>query len=151
MAKSDKKQTTAEKIAIMRAEGWEQTFATDRKVKLRTLEPDMLLREGDCPDILTPFLIKSIYADDRNALVNAFLDKDLPTKEDALAYMDMLTLIAKKSIADGTKVEELTLAEKKLIFRFSLGPSELLVSFRYEPQADVVAVPEGDTLPQATE
>jgi hypothetical protein len=68
--------------------------------------------------------------------------------------MELLDRIAAKSITDGTKVEELTLAEKKLIFRFALGSNELLVSFRYEPQqspAVVAVVEESDHLPSAAE
>lgn len=140
-----------DRIRIMREQGWEQTFSTGRKVRLRTLEPDMLLREGDCPDILTPLLLKSLYGDDRNAAVREFLDQPFGTKEDAFAYIDLLNLICSKSICDGTKVEELTLAEKRLIFRFALGSSELLTSFVYEPPPPVAVVEEVNDLPQAAE
>jgi hypothetical protein len=140
-----------ERIARMRAEGWEQTFSTGRKIRLRTLEPDMLLREADCPDILTPLLLRSLYGHNRDDDVRVFLEQPIASKEDAFAFIDLLNLMAAKSICDGTKVEELTLAEKKLIFRFSLGSSELLVSFVYEPPPVVVVVAEGDDLPQAAE
>lgn len=140
-----------DRIRIMREQGWEQTFSTGRSVRLRTLEPDMLLREGDCPDILTPLLLKSLYGDDRNAAVREFLEQPFGTKEDAFAYIDLLNLICGKSICDGTKVEELTLAEKRLIFRFALGSSELLTSFVYEPPPPVAVVEEVNDLPQAAE
>lgn len=140
-----------ERIRLMRQEGWEQTFSTGRTVRLRTLEPDMLLREGDCPDILTPLLLRSLYGDDRNQAVKEFLEQPFGTKEDAFAYVEMLNLICAKSICDGTKVEELTLAEKRLIFRFALGSSELLVSFEYEPPPTVAAVAQGDNVPSVAE
>ena len=44
-------------MKIMRRDGWEQVLASGRVVRLRALEPHMLLRDGDCPDILTPMLI----------------------------------------------------------------------------------------------
>jgi hypothetical protein len=140
-----------ERIRIMRQEGWEQTFTTGRRVRLRTLEPDVLLREGDCPDVLTPLLLKCLYGSRRDDDVREFLDTPLGTKEDAFAYMDLLNLICAKSICDGTKVEELTLAEKRLIFRFALGSSELLTSFVYEPPSVVAAVAQSDDLSQAAE
>jgi hypothetical protein len=139
-----------ERIRIMREKGWEQTFSTGRTVRLRTLEPDMLLREGDCPDVLTPLLLRSLYGDDRNASVKEFLEQPFGSKEDAFAFVELLNLICSKSICDGTKVEELTLAEKRLIFRFSLGSSELLVSFTYTPP-ESEQEPNNETTPQETE
>ncbi len=140
-----------ERIRLMRSEGWEQTFSTGRKVRLRTLEPDMLLREGDCPDILTPLLLRSLYGDDRNASVKEFLEQPFAAKDEAFAYVDLLNLICSKSICDGTKVEELTLAEKRLIFRFALGSSELLVSFEYTPAPTVASVEEVNDVPSVAE
>lgn len=140
---------TYERIALMRRDGWEQTFTTGRKIRLRTLEPDMLLREGDCPDILTPLLLKSLYSNHRDDEVREFLEQPLPTAQDALAFVELLNLIALRTIVDDTKVEELTLAEKKLIFRFALGSSELLVDFEYTPPQLVDAVPQSDDVSQA--
>lgn len=140
-----------ERIRIMREQGWPQTFSTQRTVRLRTLEPNMLLRDGDCPDVLTPLLLKSLYGGDRNEDVREFLEQPFGTKEDAYAFVDLLNLICSKSICDDTKVEELTLAEKRLIFRFGLGSPELLVSFEYEPPSIVASVAEGNDVPPATE
>ena len=140
-----------ERIATMRSEGWEQTFSTGRKVRLQTLEPEVLLREGDCPDVLTPLLLKTLYGNDRDGDVREFLEQPFGTKEDAFAFVELLNLICRKSIVDGTKVEELTLAEKRLIFRFALGSSEILVSFVYQPPPPMAVVAVGDDLPQTAE
>ena len=140
-----------ERLRVMRREGWEQTFNTGRKVRLRSLEPHMLLREGDCPDMLTPLLLKCLYGDNRDAAVGEFLEEPFATVENALAYVDLLDLIAAKAIADETPIEELTLAEKKLIFRFSLGSPELLVTFLYKPPAPVAVVEESDDIPSPAE
>jgi hypothetical protein len=140
-----------ERIRLMRESGWEQTFSTGRRVRLRTLEPDMLLKDGDIPDVLTPLLLRSLYGDDRNTAVKEFMDQPLGTKQDAFAYVEMLNLICAKSICDGTKVEELTLAEKRLVFRFALGSSELLVEFEYKPPPDVASVAQGNDVPSVAE
>ena len=68
----------------------------------------------------------------------------LPSTSDALAFVDAIDRIVAKSIADGTPVEELTIGEKKWIFRLALGGAELLITFRLQPQGDVAVVEEGE-------
>lgn len=142
----------AERLDIMRATGWEQILPpTGRKILLRSLEADKLLRDGECPDILTPLLIRSIYDELNDTAIREFLDTPAVILEDALKYVDMLNLIAGKAIADGTKVTDLTLAEKKWIFRLVLTGAETLVYFRFEPTPDVALVAEVNDVPQAAE
>jgi hypothetical protein len=142
--------TTAEKIAIMRREGWEQIFpSTERKVALRSVEPGDLLRSGECPDILTPLMLHAIFERLTDQQIQAWLERQVDNIESALKYMDTLDLIAEKGIADGTAVSDLTLGEKKWIFQLVLAPSETLVTFRYEPRTNVAVVAEEQPLPQA--
>jgi hypothetical protein len=145
--------TTADKIAVMRREGWEQVVpTTGRVIRLRTVEAADLLRSGDCPDILTPLMLRSIYQELTDREIREWLERPVDTGtqvEDAIKYLDMLDLIAGKGIADDTAVSDLSLGEKKFIFRFVLGPSEMLVLFRYEPRTDVAAVAEEQPLSQA--
>jgi hypothetical protein len=150
---SDEKELTiAQKIAVMRERGWEQVIpATGRTIRLRAVEPDAVLREGDCPDILTPILLKSIYSDVSDAELRTFLEKPLEQAQDALKYVEMLNLMAGKAVADDTPLDVLTLTEKKWIFRLCLGGAELLVRFRYQPQRDVETAPQGDPEPQVAE
>lgn len=145
---------TYEKLNVMRAEGWPQTLGTGRVVHLRTVEPADLLRDGECPDILTPLLLKSLYTPNRDQAVGDFLEEPFGTKENALKYMEMIDHIAGKAIADDTDLRALSFAEKKFIFRLALGSSELLVNFRLqleEPATVVEPVAEGDDLSQAAE
>lgn len=143
---------TWQKVAVMRAQGVEQTLGTSgRVVRLRAVEPAALLRKGNVPDILTPLLIKSVYQPLDDPELREFLDTPLGKIEDALAMADTLDLIASVAIADGTKVEELSLSEKRWIFRLVLSPAEFLVTFRYQPLADVELVDESEALPQAAE
>jgi len=143
--------SVVDRIRIMRREGWEQELDSGRKVRLRTLEPHMLLRDGDCPDILTPYLVKSLYMPITNSPTPNDFEVDLQDREEAIAYADMLTYIAKKSLADDTDVDDLTLSEKKFILRLALVGAELLVSFRYEKTQDVAPVEEGEPVSQVAE
>lgn len=142
-----------EKLAIMRKQGWRQIIPnSSREVRLRTVEPADLLRSGDCPDILTPLMLKGIYQELSDKELREWLEKPLVSKEEALAYSDMLTKIAELSlVGDTVKVAELTQAERKWIFRFALGAAEMLVFFRYEPpKADVAPVAQGEPGPSTS-
>jgi hypothetical protein len=144
--------SNADKIDIMLEKGWEQILPfSERKVRLRTVQPADLLRSGECPDILTPLMLRSIYEDLTDQELRAWLEKPLEGIEEALKYADMLDNIAKHGIADNTKVTSLTASEKKWIFRFVLGPAEMLVSFRYQPPTNVATVAEGEPGPSTAE
>lgn len=144
--------SVADNIATMRQKGWEQTIpTTGRVICLRAVEPGELLMSDDCPDILTPLMLRSVYEELTDREIRAWLEQPLARKEDALAYLQMLDIICTKGIADGTPVSALTLGEKKFIFRFVLGPAEMLVLFRYQAPADVAPAPQGEGVPQAAE
>lgn len=138
-------QTTAMAIQAMRENGVEHTIpTTERVLLLRSLEPADLLRDGKMPDLLTPLVVRSVYEDVSDKAVVDYLEGVRTTKEEALAFLDSLDYIARKSIMDGTKVEDLILSEKRWIFRLVMGPAEFLATFRYEPPSNVELVDEGD-------
>jgi len=147
---SGSEQPFGDKMKIMRRDGWEQTLPSGRTIRVRALEPHMLLRDGDCPDILTPTLLRSLY-EGQDAAARAFLTTELPGTEEALAFVDAIDRIVAKSIADGTDVSELTIGEKKWIFRLALGGAELLLTFRLEQARDVAIVEEGEPVSPAAE
>jgi hypothetical protein len=142
--------TFGDKMKVMKRDGWEQTLTSGRTVRLRALEPHVLLRDGDCPDLLTPMLIRSLY-EGQDAAAREFLQAPLPGTAEALAFVDAIDRIVAKSLADGTDVADLTIGEKKWIFRLALGGAELLISFRLQPQGDVAIVEEGEPVSQAAE
>lgn len=153
MAKREsKKLTPVDALAEMKSRGTEVAIpGTDRVVRLRTLDAETLLREGKIPDILTPLVIKSVYEELSDREVRAVLAQSRGTTEEALAMVEAIDFVAEKSIADSTKVKELTLGEKRWIFRLAMEPAELLVTFRYDPDANVEPVAEGDEVQQAPE
>jgi hypothetical protein len=153
MAKKEvKKLTPVEALEEMKSRGTEiEIPGTGRLVRLRTLDAESLLREGKIPDILTPLVIKSVYEELSDREVRSVLAQSRGSKEDALAMMEAIEFVAEKSIADSTKVKGLTLGEKRWIFRLAMEPAELLVTFRYDPNADVEPVVEGDEVQPVAE
>lgn len=124
---------------------------SERLIRLKVLDAPELLREGKMPDILTPLVIKSIYQDLSDKEVREFIGQPRGGATDALALMETMDYVCTKAIADGTKVKELTIGEKRWIFRLALSSAELLVTFRYDPNADVESVDEGDEVPEVTQ
>jgi hypothetical protein len=149
---SDEELTTGQKLSVMFMKGWEQTLpTTQRKIRLRTVRPAELLRSGECPDILTPLVLRSIYEEVTDPEWREWLDKPIERAEEAIQYADMVTLVCRMGIADDTPVESLSDGEKKLVFRFVMGPAEMLVLFRYTETENVEPVAEGESVSQPAE
>lgn len=150
--KETKQPDVNELMREMRTKGIEQVIpGTERHIRLRSVDAPTLLREGKMPDMLTPLVIKSVYQELSDKELRDFLGHARSGAEEALKMLDTIDFVAKTAIADGTKVEDLTLAEKRWIFRLVMGPAELLISFRYDPNADVESVDEGEELQPASE
>jgi hypothetical protein len=149
---SEEELTTGQKLSIMFMKGWAQTLpTTQRNIRLRSVRPADLLRSGECPDILTPLVLRSIYDEVGDPEWREFLDKPIERAEEAIQYADMLTTVCRMGIADDTPVDSLSDGEKKIIFRFVMGPAEMLVLFRYEAQPNVESVAEGEGISQLAE
>ena len=143
-AKKEKDQTIAERVGEMNSKGWTQIMpGTNREIRLRTVDCVELLREGKVPDILTPLIVKSVYQELGDSDTRRYLEASREKVEDAISLADSIDFICTKAITDGTKVKDLTMAEKRWIFRLVLGPAELLVTFRLEQDDDVEIVDEG--------
>lgn len=145
--------TLAQRMDVMKMSGWEQIIPTTlRHVRLRTVEPADLLRSGECPDILTPLMLRSIYQDLTDPEIRELLDKPPTQVEEAIKYSDMIDLVVAKGIADDTAMSALSLGEKKWIFRLLLSPAEMMVLFRHNTaQAVVESVAEGEPVSQTAE
>jgi hypothetical protein len=152
MAKKEKEQTVVERISEMTSKGWSQTMpGTGRTIRLRTVDCVELLREGKVPEILTPLVVKSVYQELSDNDTRRFIEQSREKIEDAIALADSINFICERAITDGTKVKDLTIAERRWIFRLVLGPAELLVTFRIEQEYDVETVAEGEDLQSTTE
>jgi hypothetical protein len=154
MAKTEKKKelTGPELLKLMRTEGIEQLLpGTERVVHVRSIDAPAMLREGKMPDILTPLLIRSVYQDLDDDELRRFLGEPRENINEALALLETMDFVCKHALMDGTELDDLTLAEKRWIFRLAMGPAEILTTFRYEPNPDVANMDEGEQVQQVTQ
>src|SRR5574338_294558 len=144
--------TGIELLHEMRERGIEQRIpGTDRVVRLRALDAPSLLREGKMPDILTPLVIRSVYQDLSDQELRNFLGQPKGSVTDALSLLETMDFVCERSIMDDTSLADLTLGEKRWIFRLVMGPAELLCTFRYDPALDVEYLDEGEDLSPVAE
>lgn len=142
---------TKQRYRDIKTKGVEQTLpGTNRVVHLRPVEAVDVLKANKMPDILTPFLVKAVYEQLSARAIKDYLTIDRGTVEQAIELAESVDFITKLALADDTKVEELTLAEKRWIFQLVLGPAEILANFRLEQEGDVETVAEGETVQSTT-
>lgn len=154
MAKRNSKQqeeTPEELVRQLKTKGLEQKLPSGRVIRLKVPDHRALLKEGKMPDILTPLVMRSVYQDLPERDVKGFVERTPTNPEDALKYMDTLDFVAKHTITDETKLEDLLLSEKRWIFRLVMGAAELLITFRHKPEDDVEPVAEVEDVQSTAE
>lgn len=131
------------RIREMREQGDPQILPeTNRPIRLRVIEAAEVLRSGNFPDILTPLVVKSVYQELSTQAINDFFSVKTEDVEQAKKMLEAIDFICTKAVADDTDLHDLTMSEKRWIFRLAMGPAEMLVTFRYEPDVDVELVVE---------
>lgn len=152
MAAKKKEKTQLELLEHMKRYGDPQTLPrTGRQVHLRTVNTKELLADDKLPDILTPLIVKSVYMDLTDNELRQFVEQQKGSKKEALDLLDSIDYVVTKTIVSGAKLDDLTLAEKRWVFRLVMGPAELLINFRLDEESDVEPVDEGEDVPQATQ
>lgn len=149
MAEIEVEVTPAEKFRYLREQGVKKTLAGfGRTIRMRPPRLEVLLRGGRVPDILTPLMLKMIYAPLSNAEINDFLRNRDNTKE-AIAQLDALNILCEEVLLEPRVVQEikdpaseiliddLTYLERGWIFKWALLPAEYLAFFRAEQARDV--------------
>lgn len=145
--------TPAAEFRRMREEGVPQTLLSGRKVRLRTVTPDRLLRSGKVPDILTPLVTKMLFEDVANEELNAFI---APRQQQAqnLEMIESLNIVCQAGMLyprivddpqaeDEISIDDLSLADRGWVFKLVFQPAEVLSRFRLESLGDVEAGPDG--------
>jgi hypothetical protein len=139
--------TTVEALAEFRRNGKEIIIpSTGRPVTLKQISLGKLLSEGKVPDILTPLAIKSIYSNISDEDARGFIDANVESQKAALAHLAAIELVVQNALADQCQylMTELTIGEKRWIFRLALLPAEILATFRSDEDVDVDNVGESD-------
>lgn len=139
--------TPAAEFRKMREEGVPQTLLSGRKVRLRTVTPDRLLRAGRVPDILTPLVTKMLFEQVSNQELNDFISPREQAK-DSLEMIDSLNVVCEAALLyprivekptqdDEIAIDDLTLADRGWIFKLAFQPAEVLSRFRLESVGNV--------------
>lgn len=144
--------TILEELALVRVQGKEITIpSTERVLHIRPLDIAQILQEGKVPDILTPLVIKTVYSNVEDEEILGFLTTERKNVNEALAHIEAVDFVVQHSVVDQVQIKDLTWGEKRWIFRLALIPAEYLANFRYEEDADVADVSEGDEVREAAE
>lgn len=126
---------------------------TGRMVKLRKLDLGKLLQEGKVPDTLTPLAIRSIYSEISDDQATGFFDGnhivDPMDVKSALSHLEAINFVVGHSLYEPKLLSDLTIGEKRWIFRLVLLPAEILATFRNEEDDDVASVDESDEVREA--
>lgn len=151
--------TPASEFRKMREQGVAQTLLSGRKVRLRTVTPDRLLRTGKVPDILTPLVTRMLFEEVTNQELNDFIAPREQAKE-SLEMVDAINVVCEAGLVyprivddpqgeDEISIDDLSLADRGWIFKLVFQPAEVLSRFRLESLTDVEtgADGEGDVQP----
>jgi hypothetical protein len=139
---------TIEELKRAYDEGLPQTLISGIEVLMRTPRPEVLLRSGKLPDILTPIVIKSLYEDVSKKL-DAYLFTERDEVQDTLDMVAGVDAVCEAALIDPSVIPYLTLSDRMWIFKLAFMPAAVLSTFRYEPDGDVEDTPDsqGDVLP----
>ena len=150
---SDRPETIAELISKTLEEGRELTIPeTDRVVRIRPLDVSALLDEGKVPDILTPIIVKAVYSEVSDSDAKNFVFKEHTDLKELAEHLAAIDYVVKHSlVGDNPSPKQLTLREKRWIFRLAMIPAEYLATFRWEQDDDVADVAEGEDVQPVAE
>lgn len=141
---------TIEELKRAYDEGIPQTLISGIEVKMRAVRPDVLLRAGTLPDILTPIVIKSLYEDVSEKL-DAYLFTERDEVQETLDMVRGVDAVCAAALIDPSVVPYLDLSDRMWIFKLAFMPAAVLSTFRYEPNRDVEGAPDGKGNEQPTE
>lgn len=138
--------------------------------RLRPVEPQALLKQGEIIDILTPLVAKMLFQGaDASAETIAQVLGDAADGEGASGYAEALAKLADLErvcdivckaafvaprVVDEPQAEneiapdDIELADKIHVFTLALRGAAALRHFRYEPNGDVESVPNSEGQPQ---
>lgn len=130
-------------------EGIPQTLLSGIEVKLRPIQPEMLLELPEVPDMLTElvmgmfFPVKEVEENpfpDEEDDVQRFVTKPRDEKQEALEYIRSLNIVCDAVLVDASVRRYLSLNDRVWIFKLAWLPVDVLSTFRLQPESDVEAV-----------
>lgn len=137
-----------------REEGFTLELPSGNVARIRPVALDVLLRNGDVPDLLTPWVAKTIYegvdTDELDKLLS--VDTLVEQSEGMLALIDAIcaaAFVEPRIVEDPQADDEIAIADVELqdrgaVFSLAVLPAQALRSFLERQAAGVAPVPDGD-------
>jgi hypothetical protein len=141
---------TVEELKRAYDEGTPQTLLSGLQVQMRSVRPELLLRSGKLPDILTPIVLKTLYESATEEL-DAYLFDQREQAEDALKMIEGVDAVCEQALVDPSIVPYLSLNDRMWIFKLAFMPAEVLSRFRLGQTRDVEVGADGEGDEQPTE
>jgi hypothetical protein len=127
-----------------------------RLVRVRTVRPDMLLRQGKIPNPLATLMVNMIYS--KGGELDAFLN-DQENIDAAMEMLESLRVVCTAGLVaprivddpvgdDEISIDDIELPDRSFIFRLVFVRADALKNFRYKPPTDVEIVANGAGDPQ---
>ena len=127
-------------------------------VRLRSVKPDMLLKLGKIPNVLTNLVVDMIYDQGADNKFEVFLHPK-ERAEEAMEMLESLRVVCTAGLVeprivdnpqadDEISIEDIELSDRGYIFRLVFAPADALSRFRYQPPSDVVVMENGAGEPQ---
>lgn len=140
---------TIEELKRAYDEGLEQTLLSGLKVVMRPVRPDTLLVSGKVPDILTPLIMKMMFArqqeddtvfpDEVKDPITHYLTQERAKAQEAMEFIKSVDVVCEAALVDPSIVPYLSLNDRMWIFKIAFLPVEILSRFRHQPPRNVEA------------
>jgi len=137
-----------------REEGFLLDLPSGNVVRIRPVALDVLLRQGEIPDLLTPFVAKMVYqgvdTDELDSLLSA--EKLTEQSTEMLVLIDAVVtaafleprIVAEPQADDEISIADVELADRGTVFSLAVLPANELRRFLERQAASVEPVPDGD-------
>ncbi len=126
--------TSAAEIRRLREQGEPERLLSGITVRMRTVTPDLLLKSGKMPDLLSPLVLKMMFQEVEGYELDDFLARREQEK-DALEVIESINLVCEAALVyprmvahptadDEICAEDLGLADRGWIFKLAFRPAE---------------------------
>lgn len=130
-----------------REEGYIVTLPSGLQPRLRPVALDVLIMAGEIPDLLSPIAAKMLWSETN-------VEQIADVAELATGTAKLMNIVCKAAFLyprivdedpgdDEITLEDVSFADKSIVFQLAIQPAEVLRKFRDEQAAGMVTVPDG--------
>jgi len=139
-------------------QGFVKTLLSGKRARLRAVDVGLLALSGEIPDFLTPMVLKMLFGGEDAEPELDSIEAALGISGDMLPLINLICraafveprIVDDPQATDEISIDDVALEDRLMVFQLVIQGVEALRRFRYEPAADVGAVPDGkDDEPEA--